>query len=86
MKLAVEISLYPLKDGYIPNIQGFIDLLNQHKDLFVKTNNMSTQICGEYDAVMNVLTHSMKATFQQEFKAVFVCKFLNSDITAGLNS
>ncbi|NVJ61203.1 MAG: thiamine-binding protein [Gammaproteobacteria bacterium] len=83
MKLAVEISLYPLKDGYIPDIQAFIDLLNQYKGLTVKTNNMSTQICGEFDTVMTVFTQSMKETFQEGFKAVFVCKFLNSDITEG---
>jgi len=80
MILAVEISLYPLKDGYIPDIQSFIDRLNEYSDLYVVTNNMSTQICGDYDLVMTVLNEQMKKTFQQELKAIFACKFLNSDI------
>lgn len=80
MQLSVEISLYPLKDGYIPDIKGFIQKLEQYDDLWVKPNKMSTQICGEFDRVMSILQTEMKASYQEQYKAVFVCKFLNSDI------
>lgn len=80
MILSAEISLYPLKDGYIPNIKAFIDKLNRYDELTVQTNGMSTQICGDYDLVMKVLQTEMKATYQQDYKAIFVCKFLNSNI------
>lgn len=79
--LAVEISLYPLAEQYIPPIKDFIDRLNQYPELLVQTNNMSTQICGDYDLVMQVLHKEMKQTHIEQDKAVFVCKFLNSDIT-----
>ena len=55
MKLSVEISMYPLKDEFIPAIQNFIDRLNTHPALQVLTNTMSTQVFGDYDAVMDVL-------------------------------
>ncbi|WP_144392065.1 YkoF family thiamine/hydroxymethylpyrimidine-binding protein [Pleionea sediminis] len=81
MQLAVEISLYPLKDGYKVDILGFINKLNQYEGLAINTNAMSTQICGEFDLVMDVLKNEMKEVYQEQFKAIFVCKFLNSDIT-----
>ncbi|NVJ49354.1 MAG: hypothetical protein HWE13_08505 [Gammaproteobacteria bacterium] len=83
MILSVEMSLYPLKEGYLPDIQGFIDYLHSVADLYVKTNNMSTQVCGDYDVVMNLLTTGLKPIMAQQFKAILVCKFLNSDIREG---
>ncbi|MEE4245188.1 MAG: YkoF family thiamine/hydroxymethylpyrimidine-binding protein [Kangiellaceae bacterium] len=82
MKLAVEMSLYPLSDDYIPDIQGFIDRLNQYSAITVVTNAMSTQVCGDYDDVMAMLTTELKPEMEQQRKVVLVCKFLNSDIFA----
>ena len=41
---------------------------------------MSTQIRGEYDDVMAVLTTELKTTFEQLPKGVFVIKMLNNPI------
>lgn len=76
MDIAVEISLYPLANEYIPAIQACIDRLNAHAGLKVLTNSMSTQIFGEYQQVMRVLTQEMHATFAAESKSVFVLKVL----------
>lgn len=76
MDIGVEISLYPLASEYIPSIQAFIDRLNAHAELRVLTNSMSTQIFGEYEQVMRVLTLEMRATFAAENKSVFVMKVL----------
>ena len=46
MRISVEISMYPLKDEYIPGIQAFIDRLNKYPELKVITNTMSTQVFG----------------------------------------
>ncbi len=81
MKLAVEISLYPLLKEYISEIEDFILRLNQYPELNVVTNAMSTQVCGDYDSVMQVLHQEMKVSHQRIGKSIFVCKFLNSDIT-----
>lgn len=81
MKLSVEISKYPLNQDYIPFIKDFIDRLNAHEGLKVITNTMSTQIFGEYDLVMNVLNQEIKKSYETFGKAIFVCKFINGDLS-----
>jgi len=80
MKLSVEISMYPLKDEYIPSIQNFIDRLNTHAQLRVITNTMSTQVFGDYDLLMEVLKQEMRASYEQHGRAIFVCKFIDGDL------
>ena len=46
MKIAVDISLYPLDADYVPPIKDFIERLNRDRALQVNTNAMSTQIAG----------------------------------------
>jgi len=85
MKLSVEISNYPLNEMYIAPIKDFIDRLQANELLRISCNTMSTQIFGEYDDVMNVLTAEMKLSFEQFGKMIFVCKFINSDLDPALN-
>ena len=80
MKVAVDISLYPLADDFIPPIQDVIERLNQHDGISVVTNPMSTQLRGEFDEVMSALQQEVKTTFEQTPKAVFVIKILNNPI------
>lgn len=81
MKLTVEISKYPLHQDYIPFIKDFIDRLNEHKELKVITNTLSTQVFGDYDTVMAVLSAEIKRSYEQFGKAIFVCKFLYGDLS-----
>jgi uncharacterized protein YqgV (UPF0045/DUF77 family) len=76
MHIAVEISLYPLKDGFIPPIEDFIVRLRAHEGLRVVTNAMSTQVSGEMDAVMPALQQEMAVSFGGPHRAVFVMKVL----------
>ena len=76
MDIGVEISLYPLHQQYIPPIQDFIDRLNLDRRLRVVTNSMSTQVFGDYDAVMQTLVRELRVTFEGNDKAVFVMKVL----------
>jgi uncharacterized protein YqgV (UPF0045/DUF77 family) len=76
MKIGVEISLYPLKDEFIPPIRGFIDRLNADGRFKVVTNDMSTQVFGAYDDVMEALTRELKPTFERDGKSIFVMKVL----------
>jgi len=80
MKVAVDISLYPLRDDLIPPILDVIRRLKSHDDLDVVQNPMSTQLRGDYDQVMSVLNTELKTTFESEPKAVFVIKILNNPI------
>jgi uncharacterized protein YqgV (UPF0045/DUF77 family) len=76
MDIGVEISLYPLHQAFIPPIQNFIDRLNTDPRLRIVTNSMSTQVFGDYDAVMSTLVRELRATFEANDKAVFVMKVL----------
>ena len=60
MKLSVEVSLYPLKDEYIPVIKNFIDRVNTYAGLKVITSTMSTQIFGDYDLVMDEMPETCR--------------------------
>ncbi len=82
MRVAVDISLYPLDEDFIPPIQDVIARLNAHADIEVQTNPMSTQIRGDYDAVMRVLHVEMRTTFESLPKAVFAIRILNNPIGA----
>ncbi|MFT6906639.1 MAG: hypothetical protein ACJAS1_003307 [Oleiphilaceae bacterium] len=79
MQLSVELSFYPLKDGYKKEILSFIELLKQEPNIEVVSNRMSTQIFGEYDEVMAVLSRMMRSSFERYGTAVFIAKFINSD-------
>jgi uncharacterized protein YqgV (UPF0045/DUF77 family) len=76
MDIAVEISMYPLTDGYLRPIQLFIDALRANERLHVVTNTMSTQILGEYDEVWAALQKAMRESLEAGPRAVFVTKFL----------
>lgn len=80
MRVAVDISLYPIADIYIPPIDDVIERLNSYELLEVITNPMSTQVCGEYDDVMTALNREIKTTFETSPKAVFAIKILNNPI------
>jgi uncharacterized protein YqgV (UPF0045/DUF77 family) len=80
MRVAVDISLYPIADDFIPLIDDVIERLNTYKSLEVSTNRMSTQVFGEYDEVMLALNREIKATFESSPRAVFAIKILNNPI------
>jgi len=78
MKIALDISLYPLDADFIPPIKDVIARLNTHEGLEVWTNAMSTQVVGEFDDVMDALRQEVGTTFEQLPKAVFAIKILNN--------
>ena len=78
MKVAVDISLYPLDADFIPPIKDVIDRLSAREGLEVWTNAMSTQLVGEFEDVMDALKMEIGATFEQIPKGVFVMKMFNN--------
>jgi uncharacterized protein YqgV (UPF0045/DUF77 family) len=81
MKVAVDISLYPLDADFIPPIKDVIERFNAHPDIEVWTNAMSTQLFGEYDVVMSALKDEIGETFEKSPKAIFAIKILNNPVT-----
>lgn len=78
MYLSVQLSYYPLSEDYKPPIREVIARL-QASGLEVYPNRMSTQVFGEFDAVMAVLSDTLKWSFETYGKAVFVANFLEGD-------
>ena len=82
MKVAVDLSLYPLADEFLPPIKDIVERLNANAAVEVQTNAMSTQIRGEYDVVMGVLRDEIRTTFERCPKAVFTIRILNNPIAS----
>lgn len=80
MQVAVDISLYPLDEDFIPPIKDVIERLSNHEGVAVEYNRMSTQLRGEFDVVMPALTAELRTTFENVPKAVFAIKILNNPV------
>jgi len=85
MELSVEISKYPLTEDYLPAIKDFIERLQAVEKLSVVGNTMSTQIFGDYDLVMDTLQKEMRYSYEEFGKAIFVCKFIGSNLDPALD-
>jgi uncharacterized protein YqgV (UPF0045/DUF77 family) len=74
------MSLYPMQGEVLERILGFIETLTVDSRLEIAVNQMSTQIRGELDVVMEVLTAAMQTSFTSDGSAALVVKFLNADL------
>lgn len=84
MKIVADMSLYPLKDGPIPNIIEFIKELQIQEGIEVVTNQLGTQLRGEFEAVTGAINHCMRKAMESPNTVVLVVKYLN--INAELKS
>ncbi len=80
MQVAVDISLYPLDAEFVTPIKNVIARLEACAGIEVEKNRMSTQLRGEFDIVMAILTRELRTTFEAVPKAVFAIKILNNPI------
>lgn len=79
MKISVEISFYPLRPEFVSPILEFIERLRNYETVESITNGMSTQVFGDYDAVMSAITTEIKASFALPH-SVFMLKIVNADL------
>ena len=79
MQVSIELSLYPLNEKFISPIDDFINRLETYNIIEVRKNNMSTQLFGEFDVLMNILKVEMRKTFKKEINSVFNLKIVNGD-------
>lgn len=80
MKLTIDISLYPLKDSFVPPIKEVIEGFASHAGVRVETGPTSTLLSGDYDAVMQALQAEMKRSFENYGQVVFVARFIGRDV------
>ena len=83
MRITAEISLYPLQEEFVTSIRQFIVELRGSPELEVITNQMSTQIRGDFDAVTSAITDAMRASFATDGSMSLVVKYLNADLPIG---
>ena len=80
MRITAEISLYPLNEAFVDDIRDFIHRLRDEPGLEVVSNQMSTQLRGDYAAVTGAIQRCMRASMQADGSRVFVVKYLNADL------
>lgn len=80
MKMTLDISLYPLADEYLPAIVEFIERIQRNPDVAVVRTDLSTQLFGDYDVVMDFLKSEIRTSWEKYGKSVFVIKFLMDDL------
>lgn len=78
MKISVELTLTPLQDDFEQPIQVFIKQLRA-SEFTVLENPLSTQVYGDYDAVMPFLTETIKTSFKQLDHVLVNMKVVKSD-------
>ena len=80
MNIVADMSLYPLKDGPVPTIIEFIGELQQQEGIEIVTNQLSTQLRGDFDAVTGAIRHCMRKAMAAPNTVVLVVKYLNVDL------
>lgn len=78
MEISVELTLTPLQDDFEPPIIDFIKRL-RNSGLTVLENPLSTQVFGDYDKVMALLTDEIKAAFENTERVLLYMKIVKSD-------
>ena len=78
MDISVELTLMPLNDDFEQPIKDFIKRLRQSSFTVIE-NPLSTQVYGEYKAVMGFLTTEIEAAFASQEHIVVNLKMVKGD-------
>ncbi len=78
MNISVELTLTPLHDDYETPIIELIKKLRS-SGLKVLENPLSTQVYGDYDKVMQILTKEVKESFELIERGIIFIKIVKSD-------
>ena len=83
MNIVADLSLYPLKSGPVPTIIEFIREMREQPGIEIITNQLSTQLRGDFEAVTGAINHCMRQAMQADNTVVLVVKYLNVDLEIG---
>ena len=81
MKMAAELSLYPLDGPLEKTVWGFIEKLIDDNSVTVATNSMSTQIIGDSADVFRVIQTALESSYSEFSRQVLVAKFIPEHVT-----
>lgn len=85
MNITAEISLYALDAAFKDRVIDFIEDLRSEPGLEVLTNQVSTQLRGDFEAVTGALNRAMGRAMREAAAGrgptvAFVVKYLSSDL------
>ena len=80
MRITAELSLYPLQADFVGPITDFIHELRREPGIEMVTNQLSTQLRGDFAAVTGALHRCMAGTMASGAPLVFVVKYINADL------
>ena len=80
MKIVADMSLYPLKDGPIPDIIEFIRELQVQDGIEIVTNQLGTQLSGEFEVVTGAINRCMRKAMEAPNTVILVVKYLNISV------
>ena len=83
MRITVDLSLYPLQADFVGPITDFIHELRRQPDIEIVTNQLSTQLRGEFSAVMTAVTRCTQTAMERVHPVVLVAKIVNADLDIG---
>jgi uncharacterized protein YqgV (UPF0045/DUF77 family) len=83
MRITAEMSLYPLHADALDKILSFIATLRADPRLEIVVNQLSTQVRGDFAAVMEAISAAMQRSFAAGASQALVVKFLNVDLPIG---
>ena len=78
MKISVELTLTPLQDNFEEPIINFIKKLRA-SGLTILENPLSTQVYGDYDTVMQLVTSEVKEAFENIDNGLLQMKIVKTD-------
>jgi len=80
VRITAELSLYPLCEDYIEVIKSFIAAAGERPGITLRTNAMSTQVCGDWDAVFDLVSSALRDSHERYGRQVLVCKFIPGEL------
>jgi uncharacterized protein YqgV (UPF0045/DUF77 family) len=78
MNVSVELTFTPLQNDYEPPITAFIKRVRA-SGFTVLENPLSTQVYGDYDGVMRMLTEEIKNSLSSIDIGLFQMKIVKTD-------
>ena len=78
MEISVELTLTPLQDNFEPPIVAYIKSLRA-SGCTIKESPLSTQVYGEFDTVMTLITNTTKKAFLQSEHIILNMKIVKTN-------
>ena len=78
MEISVELTLTPLQDNFEPPIVAFIKEL-RNSGCMIKETPLSTQVYGEFNIVMTIITEATQKVFLQSEHVILNMKIVKTN-------